>query len=152
MAQCRVNGILLMRSERSGSCPRDCVCAQPCLILCNPVDSSQPGSSVHGIFQARILDWLAISFSRRSSRPGDWSCVCCISCIGRQVLYQLNYWRNPLEPTHPFSDFERSSYQSSLPLYKDVDCWNKASLHWSFTQYSICAKRITGQGKLRKYF
>ena len=48
-----------------------CLCAQSCLNLCNPVDSSQPGSSVHGIFQARILEWLAISFSRRSSRPGD---------------------------------------------------------------------------------
>ena len=48
-----------------------CLCAQSCLNLCNPVDSSQPGSSVHGIFQARILEWFAISFSRRSSRPGD---------------------------------------------------------------------------------
>ena len=45
--------------------------AQSCPTLCNPMDSSQPGSSIHGIFQARILEWIAISFSRGSSRPRD---------------------------------------------------------------------------------
>ena len=48
----------------------------------DPMDCSLPGSSVHGIFQARILDWVAISFSRGSSRPRDWTCVSCI--IGRR--------------------------------------------------------------------
>ena len=41
--------------------------AQSCLTLCDPMDCSLPGSSVHGIFQARILGWVAISFSRGSS-------------------------------------------------------------------------------------
>ena len=45
--------------------------AQSCLTLCDPMDSSQPGSSIHGVFQARMLEWVAISFSRRSSRPMD---------------------------------------------------------------------------------
>ena len=49
-----------------------------------PLDCPPPGSSVHGISQARILDWIAISFSRGSSQPRDWTCI---SCIGRQVLY-----------------------------------------------------------------
>ena len=44
---------------------------QSCLTLCDPVDCSPPGSSVHGILQARILEWVAISFSRGSSRPRD---------------------------------------------------------------------------------
>ena len=44
---------------------------QLCLTLCNPMDCSPPGSSVHGILQARILEWVAISFSRGSSRPRD---------------------------------------------------------------------------------
>ena len=44
--------------------------AQLCLTLCDPMDSSQPGSSVHGIFQARILDWVAISFSGDLPNPG----------------------------------------------------------------------------------
>ena len=43
------------------------------LILCNPMDCSPSGSSVHGIFQARILEWVAISFSRRSSWLRDWT-------------------------------------------------------------------------------
>ena len=45
--------------------------AQLCLTLCNPVDCSLPGSSVIGTFQARTLEWVAISFSRGSSRPRD---------------------------------------------------------------------------------
>ena len=45
--------------------------AQSCLTLCNPVDCSPPGFSVHGIFPARILEWVAVPFSRGSSRPRD---------------------------------------------------------------------------------
>ena len=45
--------------------------AQSCPTLCNPVDYSLPGSSIHGILQAGILEWVAISFSRGSSRPRD---------------------------------------------------------------------------------
>ena len=53
--------------------------AQSCPTLCNPVDGSQPGSSVHGILQARILEWVAISFSKGSSRPRDRTQVSCIA-------------------------------------------------------------------------
>ena len=45
--------------------------AQSCLTLCDTMDCSPPDSSIHGIFQARVLEWLAISFSRGSSRPRD---------------------------------------------------------------------------------
>ena len=45
--------------------------AQSCLTLCDPMDCSLPGSSVHGIFQAIVLEWAAISFSRGSSQPRD---------------------------------------------------------------------------------
>ena len=62
-----------------------CVCAQSCLTLCDPMDCSPSGSSVHGIFQSRILEWVAISFSRRSSWPRDWTCVSRVSGIGRQI-------------------------------------------------------------------
>ena len=53
---------------------RQCVCAkslQSCPTLCDPVDCSPPGSSVHGILQARILEWVTMPFSRGPSRPGD---------------------------------------------------------------------------------
>ena len=48
-----------------------CVCAhtQCCLTLCDPIDCSLPGSSVHGIFQAIVLEWIAISFFREFSEP-----------------------------------------------------------------------------------
>ena len=45
---------------------------QSCLTLCDPMDYSPVGSSVHGILQARILEWVAISFSGESSQPRDW--------------------------------------------------------------------------------
>ena len=60
--------------------------------LCDSMDCSPPGSSVHGIFQARILEWVAISSSRGSLRPRDWTCVSYISCIGRQILYHWATW------------------------------------------------------------
>ena len=59
--------------------PSLCVRAQLCPTLCNPVDCSPPGSSVHGVSQARILEWVAISFSRGSSLPRDQSWVFCIA-------------------------------------------------------------------------
>ena len=51
--------------------------AQSCLTLCDPVDCSLPVSSIHGILQARILEWVAISFSRGSSQPRDQTQVSC---------------------------------------------------------------------------
>ena len=47
--------------------------AQSCLTLCDPMDCSPPGSSVHGILQARILEWVAIPFSRVSSQCRGWN-------------------------------------------------------------------------------
>ena len=65
-------------------------CAKPLqssLTLCDPMDHSLPESSVHGIFQARILEWVAMPSSRGSSQPKDGTLIFYISCIGRQVLY-----------------------------------------------------------------
>ena len=58
--------------------------AQSCLALCDPMDYSLPGSSIHGILQVRIWEWVADSFSRGSSWPRAQNRV---SCIGRRVLY-----------------------------------------------------------------
>ena len=55
--------------------------AQSCPTLCEPVDSSPPGSSVHGILQTGILEWVAISFSRGSSQPRDATHVSHVLCI-----------------------------------------------------------------------
>ena len=55
--------------------------------LCDPMDCSPPGSSGHGVLQARILEWVAMPSSRGSSRPRDQTLVSCVSCTGRRVLY-----------------------------------------------------------------
>ena len=58
-----------------------------CLTLCDPMDCNPSGSSVHGILQARIPEWVATPSSRGSSQPRDRTHVSCISCIGRWILY-----------------------------------------------------------------
>ena len=68
------------------SISKELVYAQSCMTLSNPVDCSPTDSSLHGIFQANILEWIAISYSRRSSWPRDWTCV---SCIGYLPLRPL---------------------------------------------------------------
>ena len=55
-----------------------CLVAKSCPTLCNPMDCSPPVSSVHGISQVRLLEWVAISFSRQSSQPRDQTHVSCI--------------------------------------------------------------------------
>ena len=83
--------------------------AQSCPILCDPMDCSLPGFSVHGIFQARIMEWVAISFSRRSSCPRDWTRVSRI--VGRHfhhlnLIFKISYSYHIL----------RKVYRSLLPL------------------------------------
>ena len=65
---------------------------QLCPILCDPLNRSPPGSSVHGNPQARILEWVAMPSSRGSSQPRDWTCVSYISCLGSWVLYHEHHF------------------------------------------------------------
>ena len=58
-----------------------CVCVQSCPNLCDPIDYSPPGCSVHGIVQARMLEWVAISSCWGSSWSRDQNCISCIFCI-----------------------------------------------------------------------
>ena len=97
---------------------------QLCPILCEPKDCSPPGSSVHGIFQARTLEWVAMPSSRGSSQARDWTCISCIAGeffnaeppgkhwvnIGSVKLFYPKVWRGDGE----FS-FLRSSQGRSAP-------------------------------------
>ena len=68
------------RRERSRALKDEMVLvAESCPTLCNPMECSPAGFSVHGILQARMLEWVAISISRGSSKPGDWTRVSCIA-------------------------------------------------------------------------
>ena len=79
---------------------------QSCPTLSDPMDCSPPGSSVRGIFQARVVEWVAISFSRGSSQPRG-------SNLGlphcRQTLYRLSHQEAPVSPKTPL-------FSASLPL------------------------------------
>ena len=66
--------------------------AQKYPTLCDPTDCSLPGFSIHGIFQARVLEWVAISFSRGSSWPRNWT-PGLLHC--RQGIYPLSHQRSP---------------------------------------------------------
>ena len=95
--------ILLYPWSLYNSIHQCCCCSviQSCLTLCDPMVCSPPGSSVHGILQARIPEWVAISFSRGSSQPRDG---CRVSCAAgdllhcRWILYWLSHQGTPVLP------------------------------------------------------
>ena len=69
---------------------------QSCLTLCDFImDCSLPGSSVHGILQAKILEWVAIPSFKGSSQPRDQTHVSYVSCTGKQILYHWHHLGSP---------------------------------------------------------
>ena len=60
--------------------------------LCDPIECNLPGSSINGMFQAKILEWAAISSSRGSFRSRDRNQVSCSSCFSSQILYHWATW------------------------------------------------------------
>ena len=94
---------------------------QPCPTLCDPMDCSPTGSSVHGILQARILEWAAIPFSRGSSQSRDWTQVL-QNC--RQILYHLSH--------------EGSPCASWLPLFFNISLFGCARSQLWHSGSSIC--------------
>ena len=103
--------------------------AQLCPTLCDLMNCSPPGFSVHGILQARILEWIAIPFSRRSSWPRDWNQVSCF--VGRfftvwatgkilvKLLSPVQFFAAPWTAAYqapPSMGFSRQEYWSGLPF------------------------------------
>ena len=70
--------------------------------LFDALNCSLLGSSVHGILQARILEWVTMPFSKGSSQPRDWTHTSYISCVNRRVLYHWHVWQiTSLVQQHP---------------------------------------------------
>ena len=86
--------------------------------LCNPIGYSLPGYSVHGIFQARILEWVAISYSRGSFQLKDRTHVSWVYCMG-QIFYHCATW----EPHEDILIFHFSLFSSpnQLPYFHSSD-------------------------------
>ena len=100
--QCQLKIYLLVHSKL----------LQSCLTLCDPMDCSLPGSSVHGIVQARILEWVAISSSRESSQPMNQTHTSYVSFIGRQVFFFVLFcfvlfWATRKAPEYIFEELPR---------------------------------------------
>ena len=86
-------------------CVHVCSVIQSHLTLWNPVDCSPPGSSVHGILQARILEWVAISSSRGSFQPRDQTCISHASCIADRFF-----------TTEPWGTTSKKSHKTGLEM------------------------------------
>ena len=95
---------------------RKVLVTQLCLTLCNPMDCGPPGSSVHEISQARILKWVAISYSRGSSRPRDRRTQ--VSSIGRRIPYHLSHLG---EGVHYCSHFTE---EQTEPVEESMQAWH----------------------------
>ena len=90
-------------------------------VTSDPMDCYLPGSSVHGILQARILEWVAIPSGRGSSQPRDPTHVSYVSCIDRWVLYHWGHLGSPL--TSLFCSVQFCSVTQSCPTLCDpMDC------------------------------
>ena len=83
-----------------------CLVTKSCLTLCYPVDCSPPGSSVHGISQARVLEWVAIPFSKGSFQPRDQTLISCL--VGRFFTTE--------SPGKPITSLIRAKYKSSVKI------------------------------------
>ena len=85
-----------MKRREIWNCTHCCCCAVLYSVVsdCDLMDCSPPASSAHGIFQARILEWVAISYSGRSPQPRAQTCISCISCVVRQFLYYWPTWKD----------------------------------------------------------
>ena len=96
------------------------------MTLWNPMDHSPPGSSVHGVLQARILEWVAIPFSGRSSLPRDWTLIHTSSALGgRFFTMSTTAHTSPnWADQHPDLNSAGKSLVNSNLLGKD---WEKVS-------------------------
>ena len=114
---------------------RACSFTQSCLRLCDPVDGSPPGSSVHGISQARILEWVVISSSGGSYGPRDQACISCIaggfSSHQRTNCGIFVQWNDTLQD----NVFITSTYNS---VALRIPCRGKEPLHTEVPAVQFC--------------
>ena len=127
------------------------VCVQLCPTLCNPMGCSPPGCCVYGIFQAKILEWIAISFSSRSSQSRDPTCVSCVCCIWqadslplvRQAPWEYSLWLS----------YQRSKSRLSIqspfsPTPACLGLWSDRHTHISFWEACVPSTALHGASDL----
>ena len=110
--------------------------SQTCLTIWDGVNCRPLGSSVHGIFEAKLLEWVAISCSRGSSWPRDQTHISCISCIGRRILYH----QATLEAQFSCTYTHYFSYSFHYALSPDIECSSLCSTVDLVTNMSLFSK------------
>ena len=100
---------------------------QSCPTLCNSMDCSPQDSSVHGIFQTRILEWVAMLSSRGSSQPKDWTCFSYVSCIAGRLP-----WDSPIS-----WKFSVSAPYPDVHYINVILCFHCLLLHFSVSLLKI---------------
>ena len=103
---------------------------QSCLTLCDPIDGSPPGSSVPGILQARILEWVAISFST------TWKWKVKVKSLSRVRLFATPWTAAYQAP--PSTGFSRQEYWSGLPLPSPTYPLDLSKIFWKLQQVKMC--------------
>ena len=104
------------------------MCAQSCLTPCDPVDCSPPGSSVHGILQAR-MEWIAMSYSRGSSHPRDRTRTSWVSFTGTWILY---YWATWEAHNYRWGLYALLMFNETWKEIVDRDTYIKSKHHFTF--------------------
>jgi len=109
-------------------------CTQSCPALYNPMDCSLPGSCVHGILQARILEWVAVSFSRVSSQLRDQTQVSCITCTAGRFF---TCWTRRFNTYTSLSVLKVTSLYRFFLLFIKADTNAQFKIHAKKTQKSV---------------
>ena len=105
-------------------------------LLVTPWNAALPGSSVHGIFQARILEWVVISSSRGSSRPRDWTLVSWVSCIGRWDSLLLSLLGRPKEVKGRSKRQEVTQYRKASTIRFLGGPWRRKELKFLWNRFA----------------
>ena len=114
---------------------------QSCPTLCDPMNCNLPGSSVHGILQARTLEWVAMP-SRGSSQPRDQTHISSVSCTGRWALYHQHHLGSPLKPQsclkkHALAQDTLGCRSRHTPRYANSAYGSKATHEWVLDPCSV---------------
>ena len=117
---------------------------QLCLTLCDPMNYSPPGSPVHGILQAGILEWVFMPFSRGSSQLRDLTCVSSVSCIGRWVLYHEHHLLKSKDITLPTKvHIVKAMFFFPVVMYGRESWTIKKAEHWRTDAFKLwCWRRL----------
>ena len=112
-----------------------CVHIQSCPTLCDPVDCSLPGSSVHGVPQGNILELVSMSSSRGSYWPRDWTHVSCISCMGRQIFHYCPTWEAQYYNYVPSYVLPKSSVKYIMEEFQVI--WIHLDINFCFFEIGV---------------